>query len=95
MKKPKIDYKIKLKKINKKDIKISWNPLYNISRKKLLILKKKLIKLLNKKFIKINKLTTEIPILFIYKPGKGFWFCVNYKILNKIIKKNHYFLSLI
>ena len=90
-----IDHEIKLEKVNRKDIKVLLNPLYNISRGKFLILKKKLIKLLDKRFIKINKLATKTPVLFIYKSNKRFQFCVNYKILNKIIRKNYYLLSLI
>ena len=42
-----------------------------MSREEFLILKKELIKLLDKRFIKINKLTAETLVLFIYKSGGG------------------------
>ena len=84
MRKPGIDYKIKLKKINKRDTEVLWGPLYNIFKEELLILKKKLIRLLDKGFIKINKSAVKTLILFIYKLDKKFQFCVNYKTLNKI-----------
>ena len=95
LKEPRINHKIKLKKVNRKDIEVSWSSLYNISREEFLILKKELTKLLNKGFIKVNKSAVKIPVLFIYKPGKKLWFYVNYKTLNKIIRKDCYFLSLI
>ena len=34
-------------------------------------------------------------MLFLFKKNKKLRFCINYKELNKIIIKNHYFLSLI
>ena len=37
----------------------------------------------------------SLPILFVKKPKKRIRFCVNYKRLNAIIKKNRYLISLI
>ena len=90
-----INYEIELKKVNGRNVEVLWGSLYNISREEFLILKKKLIKLLNKGFIKMNKLVIKILVLFICKPDKRFWFCVDYRTLNKIIRKNYYSLSLI
>ena len=59
------------------------------------MLKKELIKLLDKGFIWVNKSVTGMLVLFIQKPEKNFWFYVNYKTLNKIIKKDRYLLLLI
>ena len=95
MKKSGINHKIKLEKINGRDAEVLWDPLYNISRKELLILRKELIKLLDKEFIKINKSAAKVLILFIYKPDKKFQFYIDYRVLNKIIRKNYYPLPLI
>jgi len=35
------------------------------------------------------------PVLFTKKPGGGLRFCVNYRALNRITKKDHYPLPLI
>ena len=67
-----IDHEIELEKVNKKDIEVLWGPLYNISREELLVLRKELIKLLNKRFIKMSKSVIKVPVLFIYKLGRGF-----------------------
>ena len=64
-------------------------------KKKLLILHKKLTNLLNKSFIYVSQSPAASPVLFIKKPEGGLQFCVNYRALNAIIKKNHYSLSLI
>ena len=64
-------------------------------REKLLILHKKLTSLLNKKFIHINQFSAAFSILFIKKSEKDLQFCVNYKTLNIIMKKDHYSLPLI
>ena len=90
-----IDHEIELEKVNKKDTEVLWGPLYNISREELLVLRKELIKLLNKRFIKMSKSAVGVPVLFIYKLGRGFRFCINYRALNKIIRKDCYSLLLI
>ena len=84
----KIDYGIDLEKVNKKDIEVFWEFLYNIFWEELLVLKKKLIKFLNKDFIQVNKSVVVVLILFIWKLEEGFCFCINYRVLNKINKKN-------
>ena len=90
-----VDHGIDLEKINKKDAEVPWGSLYNMSQEKFLILKKELIRLLDKDFIQVNKSVTEAPVLFMRKPGEGLYFCVDYRALNKISKKDRYPLPLI
>ena len=52
--KPDINYKIKLEKVDNKNSKTLWKPLYNILKEELLVLHKELTSLLNKSFIYIN-----------------------------------------
>ena len=59
-----------------------------MSRKELLILKKTLEDLLNKGFIYINSLVASALVLFIRKPGNRIRFCVDYRALNQITKKD-------
>ena len=69
--------------------------LYNISRDKLLVLRKIIIKLINKGFIKISKSFTRALVLFIKKLGGGLRFCINYRAFNIITRKNKYLIFLI
>ena len=60
----------------------------------LLILRKTLNELLNKGFIRINNSLIGTPVLFVKKKG-GLWFCMDYRGLNDIIRKDRYPLLLI
>ena len=64
-------------------------------KEKLLILHKKLTSLLNKGFIHISQFPAVFSVLFTKKPEGGLQFCMNYKTLNTITKKNCYPLPLI
>jgi hypothetical protein len=64
-------------------------------RNKLLVLQKTLTDLLNKGFICVNSSSAAALMLFVYKPGKGLRFCINYQGLNYITKKDCYLLPLI
>ena len=46
-------------------------------------------------FIISSSLLTKTFILFVLKSNNNLHFCVNYRNLNVIFKKNHYFISLI
>jgi hypothetical protein len=70
-------------------------PLYNISENKLLVLYKFLEKNLSKGFIRANLSPVASLVLFAKKPDRKFHFYVDYRALNTIIIKNHYFLLLI
>lgn len=93
---PKIDHQIELEKDEKgKEKEPSWGPLYNMSRGELLVLRKELIELLDKGWIRASSSPAASPILFAKKPGGGLRFCVDYRALNAITRKDRYPLPLI
>jgi len=59
-----------------------------MSRNELLILRKELTLLLNKGFIRISYLLVATLVLFVRKPGDSLRFYVDYRILNKITRKD-------
>ncbi len=85
------DHKIEL--INEKTS--SWSHLYHMSDYKLQKIKNYLIKHLNKDFISSSSASYASLILFIEKKDNSLRFCVNYRKLNALIKRDRYFLSLI
>ncbi len=62
---------------------------------KLQKIKKYLIKHLNKEFISLSFVFYASLILFAEKKDKSLRFCINYKKLNALIKRDRYSLSLI
>ena len=93
---PGIDQEIALEKgENDKDREVPWGPLYNMSRDELLVLRKELTSLLDKDFIQASKSPAGAPVLFAKKPGGGLRFCIDYRGLNAITKKDRYPLPLI
>jgi len=66
-----------------------------MSKDELLILRKTLIDLFDKGFIRVNNSLITTLILFIKKLKRGLRFCINYKGLNRVIKKDRYLLSFI
>ena len=72
-----------------------WGPLYGMSREELIVLRKTLADLLDKNFIRVSHSSTAAPVLFVRKPGGGLRFCVDYRALNAITKKDRYPLPLI
>ncbi len=73
----------------------SWSHLYHMFDYKLQKMKNYLIKHLNKDFISFNLASYALLILFIEKKNDSLCFCINYRKLNALIKRNHYLLSLI
>ena len=69
--------------------------IYSISDYKLEQIKKYLNKHLKKRFIVFNYTLFASFVLFVEKPNKKLRFCVNYRKLNVITKRNRYFISLI
>jgi hypothetical protein len=51
--------------------------------------------LLDKGFIRVSSSLAAALILFVKKPRGGLWFCVDYRGLNRITKKDYYLLPLI
>ncbi len=73
----------------------SWSHLYHMSDYKLQKMKNYLIKHLNKSFISFSSISYTSLILFIKKKDDSLRFCVNYRKLNALIKRNRYSLFLI
>ncbi len=86
-------YNHKIELINEKML--SRSRLYQMFNHKLQKIKKYLIKHLNKKFIFFSFASYISLILFIEKKDDSLCFCVNYRKLNALIKRDHYSLSLI
>jgi len=66
-----------------------------MSQDELLVLRKVLTELLEKNFIRVSHSSAAAPVLFVRKPGGGLRFCVDYRALNAISKKDRYPLPLI
>jgi hypothetical protein len=87
------DHRIKLEKNHVFDHEYAL--LYNLSEKELLLIKKYLKEHLNKKFIESSIAFYASLILFVKKSDDELRFCVDYRKLNAIIKKNKYSIFLI
>ena len=93
---PGMDHEIPLERDdNGKAKEVPWGPLYSMSKDELLVLRKELTSLLDKQFIQESKSPAAAPILFAKKPGGGLRFCVDYRGLNAITRKDRYPLPLI
>jgi hypothetical protein len=66
-----------------------------MSRDELLVLRKTLIDLLDKGFIRVSNSLATAPVLFIKKLRRGLRFYIDYRGLNRVIKKDRYLLPLI
>ena len=64
--------------------------LYQMSKDQLLVLHKTLTELLDNGFIRVSNLLTATPVIFVKKPGGGLRFCVDYRRLNEISRKDSY-----
>ncbi len=87
------DYRIELEKDHKSNH--EYVSLYNLSEKELLLIKKYLKEHVNKDFIESSIASYASSILFAKNSDDKFRFCVDYKKLNVIIKKNRYSIFLI
>jgi predicted aspartyl protease len=92
---PEIDHRVELEQKDGKDPEVPYGPLYGMSRDELLVLRKTLLDLLDKGFIRASSSPAASPVLFVRKPGGGLRFCVDYRALNAITKKDRYPLPLI
>lgn len=70
-------------------------PLYTMSKDALLVLRKTLTELLDKGFIRASSSPAGAPVIFVRKPGGGLRFCVDYRGLNAITRRDKYPLPLI
>jgi hypothetical protein len=87
------DHRIELKKNHESDH--EYASLYNLSKEELLLIKKYLKEHLNKNFIESSTASYASLILFAKKSDDELRFCVDYRKLNAIIKKNRYSIFLI
>ena len=91
-----IDHSIELEKDTEgREKMVPWGPLYGMSREELIVLRRTLNENLDKNFIYASSSLTAAPVLFVRKPGGGLRFCVDYRRLNEITKKDRYPLPLI
>jgi hypothetical protein len=81
--------------ILKKNVVSDYTSLYKMSEEKLKIIKKYLEDNLKKRFIIASRFSFVSSIMFMKKANELLKFCVEYKKLNHLIKKNRYSLSLI
>ena len=65
-------------------------PLYQMSKDQLLVLCKTLTELLDNGFIRVSNSPAAAPVIFVKKPGGGLRFCVDYRRLNEISRKDSY-----
>jgi hypothetical protein len=66
-----------------------------MSYDELFVLRKTLTEYLDKGFIRVSNLLAAAPVFFVQKPGGSLRFCVDYRALNKITRKDRYPLPLI
>lgn len=93
---PGIDHQIPLEvDDNGREKEVPWGPLYSMSRDELLVLRKTLTELLDKGWIRQSKSSCGAPVLFARKPGGGLRFCVDYRGLNAVTRKDRYPIPLI
>lgn len=90
-----VDHEIHLEKDQDgREAEPPYGPLYNMSREELLVLRRTLTELLDKNFIRTSQSPAASPVLFVRKPGGGLRFCVDYRALNAITRKDRYPLPL-
>jgi hypothetical protein len=87
------DYRIELEKDHESDH--EYISLYNLSEEKLQLIKKYLKEHLDKDFIESSTASYASLILFAKKSDDELRFCVDYRKLNAITKKNRYSIFLI
>ena len=65
-------------------------PLYQMSKDQLLVLCKTLTELLDNGFIRVSNSPAAAPVIFVKKLDGGLRFCVDYRWLNEISRKDSY-----
>lgn len=91
-----IDHEIELtERDDGKEPELPWGPLYGMTKEELIVLRKTLTELLDKNFIRVSQSSAGAPVLFARKPGGGLRFCVDYRALNAISKRDRYPIPLI
>ena len=65
-------------------------PLYQMLKDQLLVLRKSLTELLDNGFIRVSNSPAAASVIFVKKPGGELQFCVDYRRLNEISRKDSY-----
>jgi predicted aspartyl protease len=86
-----VDHKIELTGDNT----LGHSPLYRMTTEELLAVKEYLLENLHKGFIAPSNAPFASPILFVSKPGGGLRFCIDFRKLNSLTKKDQHPLPLI
>ena len=92
---PRSDYRIELEDGQTPEQTIGYGPLYKQSAEELTAARDYIIDNLTKGFIGPSNAPFASPILMARKPGGGLRFCVDYRKLNSITKKDRYPIPLI
>ena len=87
------DYKIEIE-LDKENTLI-FSPLCQQSTAELQATKQYIVKNLYKGFIKLSQAPFALPILFVKKLNGGLHFCINYRKLNNMTRKDRYPLPLL
>src|SRR6266536_3082994 len=74
---------------------LKFYPLYCMSSKELEVVKKYLVENLDKGFIEPSQAPFAAPVLFTKKPDGSLRFCIDFRKLNLLTKKDRYPLQLI
>jgi hypothetical protein len=74
---------------------LKFHPLYRMSAEELEVVKKYLVENLDKGFIEPSQAPFAAPVLFVKKPDGSLRFCIDYRKLNLLTKKDRYPLPLI
>src|SRR5204863_5784585 len=82
----KYDLKIELER----DHNLGFSPLYQYTAEELRTCKQYLVENLSKGFIDASQAPFAAPILFAWKANGGLRFCVDYRKLNAVTRKDHY-----
>lgn len=87
----KCDHKIELQA----DVPLGYHPLYQQTAQELEALKAYLQENLEKGFIEVSSAPFASPVLFVKKPNGGLRFCIDYRKLNEMTRKDRYPLPLL
>lgn len=92
---PGVDHRIKLNE-GRTPEELRFNPLYKMSLEESEACKKYIVENLQKGFLESSHAPWAAPVLFVPKPGgRGLRFCVDYRKLNTLSRKDRYPLPLI
>ena len=85
------DHKVELEADNN----LGYSPLYKMTTEELETVKQYLIENLDKGFIETSQAPYAAPVLFVKKPNGSLRFCIDFRKLNQITRKDRYPLPLI